>query len=353
MHTHAYAEGMRVSGSVSECSGDNDSRMHTHAYTEGTRVSGSTGMVSELFDTLTQRYTAERMAHSMPVMAVHRLLPTLGAAGEALIISPCVDVADAGFGGEPPPGAAARAIARLHAHCEAFARLHAALARVEDPRRAPPPPDRSAWEARDPADLIYLADAVDAQLHAATYFMRDTIPVVYAAGLWDSPIVAAAASVDAMDRMLALLVTSRGVTTSRSDDERLFHICPIAALAAAYLRLHYVAGGSIDLPRGLAATGVASPVPPSVDGPVVRAPSYAAAVSGRGGTACGTRSGFAPFATPWDGSPGVTRMAWGARGLATHGWWRRARPRNITPSATVSQPPPYGPGSPPSAYADW
>ena len=67
MHPHAYAEGMRVSGSASAGSGDNDSRMHPHAYAESTRVSGPTGVVSELFDTLTQHYSAERVAHSMPV----------------------------------------------------------------------------------------------------------------------------------------------------------------------------------------------------------------------------------------------------------------------------------------------
>ncbi len=50
----------------------------------------------------------------------------------------------------------------------------------------------------------------------------------------------------------------------------LFHICPLAALAAAYLRLHHVAGGSLALPRGLPATEVAPLMPPPIDGPAFR-----------------------------------------------------------------------------------
>ena len=61
---------------------------------------------------------------------------------------------------------------------------------------------------------------MDEQQHAAVFFLRAMAPVVYAAGLWDSPVVAAASSLDAIDRML--LVSSRGVAIQRPADERRF-----------------------------------------------------------------------------------------------------------------------------------
>ena len=226
--------------------------------------------VSTLLGSLYAGYIAWRArSRHTAALAPPRLLPTFGTNRAELRIDPWDP---AGISG--PSGDGAAAIRTLLLHCARFPRVLTALADTEGLDGAftgMSDPPVGTWRSWDVTSLCALARGAEEQEMAASYFLRSAAVEICGMGHWASPVVSASRDPGALDRLLAGLVESGGITIHRSSTEQIFRFSPVGALAAAYLRLHHVAGIGDAIVLGSSPTGMVSvSIEPPADGRVTR-----------------------------------------------------------------------------------
>ena len=94
--------------------------------------------------------------------------------------------------------------------------------------------------ADSPGFFVRAATAAAEQDDAVHYFMRSAAHEAIASGDLTLACVGASRSAPVMDALLATFIEDRGVWVSRDRRSVDLHICPVAGIAAAYLRLHHV-----------------------------------------------------------------------------------------------------------------